>query len=495
MKDAETTLLDGESLTIDTLVALVRGKCPVDLSEQAWNWVGESRAIVEAMMQSGKPLYGINTGVGSQKDRRLHDDEVEAFNRAVIISEQTGFPGPAFDEAVVRAALLVLLNNAATGRLGIRPVLIRHLLEFFQTGQMPEIRRNISTGSSDLGPLAQLSGAVLNLPPDPDDSMPFTLSAKEAVSLVNNNSFAIAHGAIVLNKVKHLLRALDLATAVSLEAHRGNLSYLRPEMAACYRNQHQKQSLETIRAALSGSALWKPENWRQLHDPLSFRFAMRVNGAVRMAHDSAVQAFEDDLNCVCDNPVVSLELGEVVTGINMDSTPLTCAMDMLRQALAMAVSVSFERTMKVQNPAFSGLPAAFADPARAESGFQNIILPHLTAARLAELHTLSAPVLLECSYGIVDGAIDVSGMAPLSVQRTEEVLDLGWQILANEILIAIWAIKIRDLPREGLGAEVRNAYDQVGPLLPLGREGQEVFDFCPVIDVVKALVTNIGDPC
>ena len=266
----------------------------------------------------------------------------------------------------------------------------------------------------------------------------------------------------------------------SLEAHRGNLSFLRPEMVACYRNQHQKKSLEAIQAALSGSSLWKPENWRQLHDPLSLRFATRVNGAARMARRSAVQAFEDDLNCVCDNPVVSLELGEVVTGINMDSTPLTCVMDMLRQALAMAVSTSFERTMKVQNPAFSDLPAAFADPARAESGFQNIILPHLSAARMAELRTLSAPVLLECPYGIVDEIIDVSGLAPLSVLRTEEVLELGWQIVASEILVALWAVKLRGLAREGLGTGVRTAYDQVGPPSAdgAGREGHFRFSSC-----------------
>ena len=292
-------------------------------------------------------------------------------------------------------------------------------------------------------------------------------------------------------------RALTWPTAVSLEAHRGNLSFLRPEMAACYRNAtpetftSRRSESRTIRVR----HLWSPQEWRQLHDPLSFRFATRVNGAARMARRSAVQAFEDDLNCVCDNPVVSLELGEVVTGINMDSTPLTCVMDMLRQALAMAVSTSFERTMKVQNPAFSDLPAAFADPARAESGFQNIIMPHLSAARMAELRTLSAPVLLECPYGIVDEIIDVSGLAPLSVLRTEEVLELGWQIVAGEILVALWAVKLRGLAREGLGTRVRTAYDQVGPLLPMGREGKDIFDFRPVVDAVKALVATKGDPC
>lgn len=495
MKGAGMLLLDGDNLTLDALAKIALNDGDLDLTKSAWGRVRKGRDVVDAAMQGGKAFYGINTGVGSQKDRRLQVEEIEAFNAAVIVSESTNLPGPSFEEEVVRAALVVLLNNAATGRLGIRPELVNHMLGFFRTGQMPEIRRNISVGGSDLGPLAQLARAFLELPQDHQGVGSFRLAAKEAVSLINNNSFAIAHGAIVLNQAAHLLRAHDLATAVSLEAHRGNLSYLRPEMAVCCSNEHQEHSFEAIRGALAGSQLWAPENWRELHDPLSFRFAMRVHGAVNMAHDAARRAFQGDLNCVCDNPVVSFELGEIVTGLNMDSTPLTCTMDMLRQSLAMAASTSFERATRVQNPALSGLPAAFADPERAESGVQNMVIPHLTAARMAELRSLSAPVLLECPYAIVDGVIDVSGMAPLSVQRTEEVLEIGWLIVASEIVIALWAIKLRGLPRESLGAGVRNVYDQVGPLLPMGREGQYIFDFCPVLDVVKTLVTDIGDPC
>ena len=61
MNDAEITVLDGDSLTIDTLVSVVRGKRPVDLSLEAWDRVRQGRSVVETMMQSGKAFYGINT--------------------------------------------------------------------------------------------------------------------------------------------------------------------------------------------------------------------------------------------------------------------------------------------------------------------------------------------------------------------------------------------------------------------------------------------------
>lgn len=491
MAIADVHYFDGETLELSRLAALSRGGLRWDLSSTAWARVREGRRIVEDAIADGAEYYGVNTGVGSQKAFGVAQTDFAQFNDHVIVAEATNMPGPAFDSKIVRGALAVLINNAATGRLGLRPELVERLLRLSHCERMPEVRMNASSGMSDLGPLAQLALPLVGRSLDGSAPLiegPYSLAGKEAVSLINCNAFSIAHGALVLEEAGRLIATLDLAAATSFDAFRANLSYYRPECLAGYRNPHQIASCQRIAEALAGSSLWPASEWRLLQDPLSFRFAMRVNGAAGAALANAQRVYFDDLNCVCDNPVVSLEERAVITGINMDSTPLTAATDMLRQTLAMAAAVSTERSLKCQNPQFSGLPTGLARPGHAEGGIQNLIVSYISVTRQAELRGLAAPVLLDCAHSLADGIEDVSGLAPLSVERTERVIGLCWQVVASEIIVAVWAIALRGTPPEHLGSGTRAVYEAIRPMLPIGTEGREVFNLVPIIARVSSLL-------
>jgi histidine ammonia-lyase len=310
MSAGKRHFFDGETLTLYRLVELGGGGFQWDLTPTAWDRVREGRRIVEDAVVDGADYYGVNTGVGSQKDFGVSAADFAHFNDHVIVGEATNMPGPAFDPKVVRAALAVLINNVATGRLGVRAELVERLLRLSRCAQMPEVRKNTSSGMADLTPLAQLAlplvGRSLDGSP-PLIERPYDLAAKEAVSLINCNAFSIAHGAFVLEEARRLIATFDLATAPTFEALRANLSYYRPESLAGYRNPHQITSCQRIAGALEGSSPWAPSEWRFLQDPLSFRFAMRVNGSAEASLEAAQRAYFDDLNCVCDNPLVSLD--------------------------------------------------------------------------------------------------------------------------------------------------------------------------------------------
>lgn len=482
----ETFQFDGESLGLSQLATLAHGgPAVVGLTPAARLRVVHGRKIVEAALAAGQTHYGINTGVGAQKTVRIDPADFAAFNRRIIIAEATNMPGPAFAPTVVRGALAVLINNAATGRLGIRPALVDRLLALFAAPHLPEIRCGTSGGASDLNPLSQLACAVIG----DADSGPLDLAAKEAVSLINSNAFFLAHAAIVLAEASRLAETFDLATALSLEGFRGNLGYLRHGFEPAIRNPWQLASARRIAAGLDGSALWSPTEWRNLQDPVSFRFAQRVNGTIESAVNFTAAQLCDDVNAVCDNPVVSLELGELVTGVNMDSTPLTAGFDMLRQSLAMAASVSTERSLKQQHAGFSGLPVGLSSPdhARAGGGLAALILAHLATARQAAMRGLAAPVLLDSAHAVADGIVDVAGSGPLSAQRTAEVAELCWQILTIEIVTALWALKLRAIGPESIGTPLRKLATEITPHLPIGHEGKAVFDLVPLIDIVRRI--------
>jgi histidine ammonia-lyase len=193
------------------------------------------------------------------------------------------------------------------------------------------------------------------------------------------------------------------------------------------------------------------------------------------------------MNCVCDNPVVALEEGSLVTGVNMDSTPLTAVTDSLRQTLAMAAAVSTERSLKCQNSEYSGLPTGLAQSGRPDGGVQNLIISYLSVARMAQLRGLAAPVLLDCSHALADGIEDVSGLGSLSVYRTSQVVELCWQIVTVEIMVAVWALCLRKQPPQTMGKGTKAVYDAISPMLPLGKEGEGVFDFAPLVTRVAGL--------
>ena len=55
---------------------LSRSAGVVDLAPQAWERVTASRAIVERQIAAAPTIYGTNTGIGSQKDVEVGDEDL-----------------------------------------------------------------------------------------------------------------------------------------------------------------------------------------------------------------------------------------------------------------------------------------------------------------------------------------------------------------------------------------------------------------------------------
>src|ERR1700691_397292 len=154
-------VFDGTGLSIARIAELSHRSGSVDLSPQAWDRVAAARAIVERRLASGAAIYGTNTGIGSQKDAAVGDQLLAEFSNRMIVSEATDFPGPPASDPAVRACLVVLINNVASGRTGVRTELVRRLLQLYAAARMPTVRDDTSYGIADLTPLSQLSLAVL----------------------------------------------------------------------------------------------------------------------------------------------------------------------------------------------------------------------------------------------------------------------------------------------------------------------------------------------
>jgi histidine ammonia-lyase len=480
---------DDAALSVQTVCELSAAPVQAEFSPRALERMTRGREIVERSLAAGTPVYGATTGIGSQKDVTVHSDERQAFGNRMIVSEATQARGPAFPEEVVRGALIVLCHNLAKGRSGIRPLLGRALLELLASTPLPAVRRDCAFGVADLTPLAQLALPIIGCSlaaGSPVHSWGISLAPKESVSLIDNNSFALAEAALMLRDAGDLLRAFDLAAAVACEGFRAGLA---PHTAGGGGNHAPGQNLTRAHlfALLDGSALHAPGAARFLQDPLSFRSITQVHGAAYETLTWATRQAEAEINAAADNPLVDLDRETLLPSASMVSVLPVLAIDSLRQAIAKVTITSHERSLKLQSPPFSGLPVGLAADGAADGGILSLNLHYIGAARLGSLTAAAAPVLLTYIGHTADGVEDVSTLLPLAVTQTREVIARAFELAVLEMIVGVWAIARRGLAPSSLGRGPRRVHDALLPMLHIGEEGTRIFDFAAIIERVETM--------
>ena len=332
---------------------------------ECWDQIARHRAVVDTIVRKGIPSYGITTGVGSQKDFVVSEGEIAAYNLRLVNAHATRIPGPVLAPAVVRAALIIMINEFALGFFGVSPQLLETMIAACNDNEMPQIDASGSVGASDLVPLAQMAVWLLNLDAAKAQDLP---KAKETLSLINHNAVTLSLGAFAVVELKQQLALFDLVGAVTLEGFRGNLGAMSEAVNQVQKRPGQRASAALMRHHLKGSKLWSPDAARFIQDPLSFRTLSQVHGAVGEAADRMEMIWDQELNTINDNPIIVPDMNGAVSHANMDTTRLTLALDMMRQALGKLADLSGERIQKLQWSAFSGLPTGLAENDRAVTG-------------------------------------------------------------------------------------------------------------------------------
>jgi histidine ammonia-lyase len=150
-------LLDGNSLTLDALVAIASHGERVGIAPAAIDRVRASRAVVDRCAQGEAAVYGINTGFGSFAEVKIPADSLDALQVNLLRSHAAGVGDP-LSVPLVRAMIALRANVLAKGYSGIRPGTLLQLVEFLNRRVHPVVPARGSVGASgDLAPLAHLS--------------------------------------------------------------------------------------------------------------------------------------------------------------------------------------------------------------------------------------------------------------------------------------------------------------------------------------------------
>ncbi len=459
---AVTVVLDGRSLTVDEVVRVARGGEDVELDPGAVERMSASRAVVERAVERGDLVYGLTTGVGVRKKVRVAAEDLEEFNRRLILNHLTA-SGPDASADVVRATMLRLANGFALGFAGVRPALAERMVEALNAGDLPRIRMLGSLGQADLAPMADLAHGLLG------GEAP---GAKEGLALLNNNAFSTGLAALAIADARRLLRTLDVAGALDLEAFAANLTPVHLRVAEARPYPGLRDALTRLRTLLEGSSLWEEGAARNLQDPLVFRCLPQVQGAGLDALRFAESVLAVELNASQENPLVLVDEDRIVSVSNFDVLPLAATLDFLRVTFASVLTSANERLVKLLEFPLSGLPEGLA----VERGLAEDSLAEFGVAGqalVAEARLLAQPVSFEvASTSHAEGIEDRMTMAPLAGRRLAEQVELGERIAAIELVVAAQAFDLREDAR--LGAGTGQARDLVRERIPFSGRGDPI---------------------
>jgi histidine ammonia-lyase len=470
-------VLDGASLTIDSLAAVAEGRDEVALDPAARSRMAAAREVVEEALRSEAPVYGLTTAVAERKSVVLDVAAREGVSRFRVQGHLMA-QGPPAPAPVVRAAMACMVNMFAKGAAGVRPELAEMLADALNRGLVPAVRSLGSVGEADLGPLADLAEGLVR-------ETGFALVDNEGLALINNNAFSTGWAALAQFAAERLLGEADVAAALDLEAFAANLSTLHPVVTEVRPDPGTVATVRRLRALLAGSCLFEPGNARNLQDPITFRSIPQILGAARGALAYVRTTIETELNSAQGNPAVILAERRIVSVGNLDLAAVAAALDFARIALAPVVTSAAERTVKLLQRPVSGLPAGLAaEPDTGDDALAEFAVAAQAIA--AEARTLAHPVSFEVvSSSKAEGIEDRTTMAPLSARRLAEMADLSARVVSLELLIAAQAVDLRRPARlgEGTGRALRLVRELAGFT---GRGQAPPADLEPLVDAVRA---------
>lgn len=424
----------------------------IELAPDAIDVIKESRSVVESVLASGRPVYGLNMGLGHMKDTRLPAGQLRQLQESMV-DGHTGAIGPPLPTRVVRAAMAARVNGLARGGAGASLACAETYVAMLNAGVHPVVAGFGSVGASDLAQMAAVAQVAIGHGEAElkGETMPgrealrragiraLRLEPKDGIALISANGISVGHGAVVVERAMEALELADLAAALSLEAMSGNTSPFESFVAAAKRVRGQVRVSDHMRSLIEGSGLFDDDPSRSVQDALSFRVVPQVHGALWEFIDLARRSVEAELNAMTDNPLVSREERRMISNGNFHPMALGLSFDALRPGLAHAGQLSERRMNHLWAATFAKPADSTSDPNRSVWGSvgdrRGVSLGYSAAAASAELRQLAGPATLDIApldLGIEDHA---SG-APLSVRRTEAALERLDDILAVELLIA-----------------------------------------------------------
>jgi histidine ammonia-lyase len=479
--------LGDHPLTLQELADVSRKCEAVELSKAAENRIQESHTRLQRILESGKPVYGINTGFGIFADQRIPESESSKLSRNIILSHAVG-TGSLLPVEVVRAAMLVRANTLAKGFSGVRLEVVQTLLAMLNGGVTPQVPNQGSLGSS--GDLCLLSHMALVMTTDDRDLEEesgkaeyqgkiwtgkkamaaagisrLILGPKEGLAITNGATFSAALAALNLADAMDLVDLGEMATALSMEALLGCSAAFDERIHAARGLKGQIESAEMIRKYFQGSTF--VDSTCRVQDAYSLRCSPQVHGAVRDTVEFATNIIEREINAATDNPLI-FEPDIAISGGNFHGEPVGMVMDYLGIAMAEVGAISERRVYRLTDGKLNaGLPPMLVDDDHSAGLNSGLMMPQYTAVSLVlENETLATPDSVH-SLPTSGAQEDHNANAMTAARHARQIIENVTHIVSIELYTACRAIDLRKKNHQGkMGNATQEIYQKIREAVP-----------------------------
>jgi histidine ammonia-lyase len=440
-----TVTIGAAALTLEELRRLYLGAA-ITVDEASLPGIERSAATVAHIVESGRTVYGINTGFGILAQTSIPPEKLAELQRRLVLSHSAGV-GPLLPDTIVRLIMALKINGLARGYSGVRPVVIQALEHFIAAGIFPCIPAKGSVGASgDLAPLAHMAAALIGVGDVRLDGaqMPaaealqctglqaLVLGPKEGLALLNGTQASTALALAALFRTENIFGAALVAGALSVDAAKGSDTPFDARIHAARGQAGQIEVAAILRGLLAGSQIRSSHlDCSRVQDPYCLRCQPQVMGACldTIRHASGILAIE--ANAASDNPLVFADEGDVLSGGNFHAEPVAIAADTLALAIAEIGALSERRLALLTDPVMSRLPAFLVTDPGINSGF---MIVQVTAAALAsENKSLAHPASVD-SLPTSANQEDHVSMATFAARRLHDMADNTAAIVGIELL-------------------------------------------------------------
>ncbi len=442
-------------LTLQQLRTVSREQVTLTLTPECRERIDQSVSCVQKLIQSGRVIYGINTGFGLLAHTLIPHEELEHLQRSIVLSHAAGV-GRLMDEATVRLLMVLKINSLARGYSGIRYEVIEALMQLVNAEVYPCIPIKGSVGASgDLAPLAHMSTVLLgegevlykgrrlsgreglalaNLEP-------INLGPKEGLALLNGTQASTALALEGLFAAEDLFAAAVVSGSLCVEAALGSRRPFEPMIHEVRGHQAQIDVASAYRTLLQHSEIEiSHKDCEAVQDPYSLRCQPQVMGACLTQIRNSAEILLTEANAVSDNPLVFAEYEDIISGGNFHAEPVAMAADNLALAIAEIGSLSERRMALLIDSNMSKLPPFLVEKGGLNSGF---MIAQVTSAALAsENKSLAHPASVD-SLPTSANQEDHVSMATFAARRLGDMAENTGNVLAIELLAACQGVDFR----------------------------------------------------
>lgn len=443
-----------DHLTAGEALAVARGLTESEITSQVAERINSSHRDVQEIVESGKVVYGINTGFGSLCNTIISKEDTQKLQDNILRSHSVGVGQPVPLE-IARLMLVLKLQSLSQGYSGISLKVLNRIQWHLQHDLIPLVPRQGSVGASgDLAPLAHLFLPLIGLGKlwngnsyvdsaeilKQYDQGPLELGPKEGLALINGTQFIAAYAIRAIERFYNCLETADIVGAMSLESYLGSESPFDSELHELRPFRGSQLVAHRLKQLLQNSEMVASHvDCERVQDPYSMRCIPQVHGASRNAWKHLNELVNVELNSVTDNPII-LNKDKSISGGNFHGQLLALPLDYTTMAASELGNISDRRTYLLLEGSVEGLPSLLMKNTGINSGF--MIPQYTSAALVSENKSLSFPSSVD-SIPTSLGQEDHVSMGSISGRKLNQVIDNLENILAVELVTAAQAFDYR----------------------------------------------------